>query len=201
MGKVYVYLHRRKDTGEVFYVGIGIRNRPYQKTYNRRNKIWKDIINKTDYDVEIIYEVDSWIQACVIEIMLIQKYGRKDLGLGTLANMTDGGDGTLGAIHSQESRIKRRKSMKGKNSGKKNGMWGKKHSKEFFKKLKERNLPKGEQVKNSKLTKEDVLWIRNNGIQGTDRKNRGNVTEIAKKFNVSRNTINRVISRKIWKHI
>ena len=42
----YVYRHRRLDTFEIFYVGI---SKVKSRCRNRstRNKIWKDIINKT----------------------------------------------------------------------------------------------------------------------------------------------------------
>ena len=41
-----------------------------------------------------------------LEIALIAHYGRRDLGLGTLVNLTDGGDGARGAVRTQETRSK-----------------------------------------------------------------------------------------------
>ncbi len=90
-----VYKHIRKDTNEVFYIGIGNEKRPYSK--KNRNQYWKNIVNKVGYRVEIIQENLSWEVACKLEKQLIKKYGRKDLNEGTVVNMTDGGDGTTGA--------------------------------------------------------------------------------------------------------
>lgn len=71
----YVYRHRRLDTFEIFYVGI---SKVKSRCRNRstRNKIWKDIINKTKYSVEIIQENLSHSDACELEIFLVQSYGR-----------------------------------------------------------------------------------------------------------------------------
>jgi hypothetical protein len=90
----YVYRHIRKDTNEIFYVGIGDdknHNRAYQK--RNRNLFWWHIVNKTEYSIEIIEDELTWDNACEKEIEYIKKYGRRDLGLGSLVNLTDGGDG------------------------------------------------------------------------------------------------------------
>ncbi len=100
-----VYQHRRLDTNEVFYVGIGNTiNRAYSK--RSRNKYWKHIIDKTDYIVEIVLEDITWEEACQKETELIKQYGRKDLNEGSLVNMTDGGDGSLNLIPTVETRNK-----------------------------------------------------------------------------------------------
>jgi hypothetical protein len=52
----------------------------------------------------ILYENLTWEKACEIEIDLIKKLGRRDKKLGPLVNMTDGGEGVLGFIHSEETR-------------------------------------------------------------------------------------------------
>jgi hypothetical protein len=94
MNKLYcVYRHIRLDKNEVFYIGIGSEKRPYEK--RRRNYYWANIINKTDYKIEILFDDLDWQEACEKEKEFIKLYGRKDLGLGTLVNMTDGGDGTI----------------------------------------------------------------------------------------------------------
>ncbi len=108
-----VYQHIRKDTNEVFYVGIGKKEkRAYSK--DDRNKHWKNIVNKVGYYVEIIYNDLEWSLACNMEKYLIEAYGRLDLGTGLLCNKTDGGDGALGLIQSEESRKKIIESKKGK---------------------------------------------------------------------------------------
>ena len=86
-----VYQHRRKDSGEIFYIGIG-------KTYNRaysksgRNRYWRNIVNLTGYDVEILYHDCSEEFAKNKEKELIKLLGRKCYKSGSLVNITDGGD-------------------------------------------------------------------------------------------------------------
>jgi hypothetical protein len=58
----------------------------------------ENIVNKHGYDIEIIARDLSWEDACELEIFLIEEYGRKDLKLGSLVNLTDGGDGMIGMI-------------------------------------------------------------------------------------------------------
>lgn len=55
--------------------------------------------------------------AHLLEVELIQKFGRKDLGLGPLLNLTDGGEGPSGRKHSAESRRKMSLAKKGISTG------------------------------------------------------------------------------------
>lgn len=102
----YVYQHIRLDTNEVFYIGIGkTKYRVFDK--RSRNKYWHHIVNKAGYRIDIIAEGITWEEACQKEKELIEYYGRKDLGLGPLVNMTEGGEGTLGRIMSEMTKQKR----------------------------------------------------------------------------------------------
>lgn len=123
MNNYLLYRHIRLDKNEPFYIGIGNEKRPYEK--RRRNKYWQNIINKTDYKIEILFNNLTWNKACEKEKEFINLYGRKDLNLGCLVNLTDGGDGTLNTIswnkgkkglfkHSEETKIKLSKQKKGK---------------------------------------------------------------------------------------
>jgi len=108
-----VYQHRRKDTNEVFYIGIGkTRRRAYSK--ENRNNHWHNIVNKVGYDVDILMEGLTWDDACIKETELIKNYGRNDLGEGFLVNMTDGGEGTPNRILSDESKRKIGEASKGR---------------------------------------------------------------------------------------
>lgn len=107
-----VYRHIRLDTNEVFYVGIGTEERAYTK--RGRNRHWLNIANKCGYSVEITHTDLIREEAMAIEKYLIAFYGRKDLGLGPLVNMTDGGDGCLN--QSEETRKLRSRIMKGENN-------------------------------------------------------------------------------------
>lgn len=90
-----LYRHIRLDKNEPFYIGIGNNiKRAYEKS--RRSKIWKNIINKSEYRVDILFNDLTWTEACEKEKEFIKLYGRKDLGTGTLVNLTDGGDGSKG---------------------------------------------------------------------------------------------------------
>jgi hypothetical protein len=81
-----VYQHRRNDTNEVFYIGIGnSKNRAYE--LDARNRHWRGIVKKVGYQVDILIEGISWLDACKIEKGLIKDIGRSDLKLGTLVNL------------------------------------------------------------------------------------------------------------------
>lgn len=99
----YVYQHIRNDTNEIFYIGIGSKDkyRTAHRTYNR-NKYWKNITNKTTYKIEILVDNISWEEAGLKEQELIKHHGRLILGTGFLCNITDGGEGSLGYRHSDE---------------------------------------------------------------------------------------------------
>lgn len=90
-----IYRHIRLDTNEVFYIGIGKKEKR-SLSKSGRNKYWHNIIKKTGYEVQVIKKDLSYSEACELEKILIDWYGRKDLGLGCLVNLTDGGDTTSG---------------------------------------------------------------------------------------------------------
>ena len=74
MGNWYVYRHIRLDKNEPFYIGIGkTEKRAYEKI--KRNQFWQNVIAKTDYDVEILFDNLSWEDA-----------GEKEYLKNTMAN-------------------------------------------------------------------------------------------------------------------
>jgi hypothetical protein len=56
----YIYLHRRLDAGNVFYVGKGTKSQKhkYQRAYEtkRRSSLWSRIVAKANHQGEIIGE-------------------------------------------------------------------------------------------------------------------------------------------------
>ena len=105
MEKYFVYQHIRKDKNTIFYIGIGkIREdslattdkMKHYRAYSKqgRNPIWKAITNKSEYSVEIISTGITKEEAIILEIQLIEKYGKiKNKGL--LSNISDGGETVL----------------------------------------------------------------------------------------------------------
>ena len=92
----YLYRHIRKDKDEVFYIGIGFeKNHARAYSHHSRNRYWKYITALTDFDVEVLFDNLPEKQLVEKEKEFIALYGRKDLKEGVLANMTDGGDGTV----------------------------------------------------------------------------------------------------------
>lgn len=118
MQKVFVYFHRKASDNSIFYVGIGVKFRPYRKS--RRSLHWNRIVNKYGLIIEIKHTVDTWEEAAILEKKYISEIGRIDQGKGTLVNYTDGGDGTLGCKWnigrkaSEETKIKQSISLKGR---------------------------------------------------------------------------------------
>lgn len=122
MKKFYLYRHVRLDKNEVFYIGIGSKSkkdmtqdRPSRAlNFKKRNRFWMSVYNKTKIEVEIVLESDDYDFIKQKEIEFIKLYGRKDLGLGTLVNMTDGGELNQNKTISQETKDKIRNALKGR---------------------------------------------------------------------------------------
>jgi len=145
MGTKLVYRHINTDTLEVFYVGIGNKKRPKSKF--SRNRLWNEYVKENpNYYVEIIAVDLSHDDACELEMLLIEEYGRQNLNTGCLVNMTRGGEGvldcqTMGDLNPSK-RPEVREKLRIASTGKRNGMYGrtgktnpfygKTHSEEFI---------------------------------------------------------------------
>lgn len=145
----YVYRHIRLDKNEPFYIGVGndkYKSRSRNKT--RRNDIWKSITSKTDYEVEILIDNLSYNQALEKEKEFIALYGRINLRNGTLANLTDGGDGTIGVKRTEEYKEKVRKTLTGKKLSEthrkniSNGCKGRRHTEDSIEKMRIKKVGK-----------------------------------------------------------
>lgn len=146
----YVYRHIRLDKNEPFYIGVGS-DTNYSRAFTKRsrNQHWKNIVNITEYDVEIMIDNVSFEYACEKEIEFITLYGRIDKKLGSLVNLTDGGQGTLGWKHEIPYWLGKKlpESMKINLSnhaktriGEKNPFYGKNHTEETKLKIREKSL-------------------------------------------------------------
>lgn len=103
-----VYVHKREDNGQVFYVGIGKNeSRAYEKKGRKRNPHWHRVVEKHGYTIEVTHRDISWEEACVIERFLIN-FWREFLGKESITNITNGGEGVLGLKMSSESKQKMR---------------------------------------------------------------------------------------------
>jgi len=102
--KYYTYAYLRED-GTPYYIGKGTRRRIHSKLHN---------VNLPPEERRIfLKEGLTAEEASRHEIYLINVLGRKDLGTGFLRNLTDGGEGPLGRVVSQEQREKVRKANTG----------------------------------------------------------------------------------------
>ena len=112
----YLYRHIRLDKNQVFYVGISNANDlKYSRAYNRRhrNLHWKNIVSKSDYRVDIIFDNVSWEFARNKEIEFIKIYGKSVDNEGTLCNLTSGGEGSLDLKWNESRRKKILKAITG----------------------------------------------------------------------------------------
>lgn len=113
-GKYYLYRHIRLDNNLPFYIGIGTfyNKTSFKMCYKRavaldgRNKLWNRLVNKYGYKIEIFGHNDDLEFIKTMEKYFINLYGRIDLKMGILVNMTDGGDGAFNHIHLEETKIK-----------------------------------------------------------------------------------------------
>ena len=168
--KYYLYRHIRLDKNEPFYIGIGSKeDKPhphirseYRRAFTTNRKessIWKRIIAKTDYRVEIMLECDDKEFIKQREIEFIKLYGRIDKKTGCLANMTDGGDGLINYIRTEKQNNEHAEKMRGRiqseeEKRKRNeSRRGYKHSEETRRKISESH--KGKKIAKEHLEK---LW-------------------------------------------
>jgi hypothetical protein len=121
-GKHYLYRHIRTDNGQPFYIGIGTKSnviKSFITEYSRantkknRNAHWINIVNKTTYEIEILFESDNYDFIKEKEKEFINLYGRIGYNnYGILCNKTIGGDGTKGVKHTDETRAKQSERLK-----------------------------------------------------------------------------------------
>lgn len=170
----YVYLHIQKDNGKPFYVGKGCGNRATQK--KSRTEFWNNIVNRHGRDVIFLEKDLTEQEAFEKEVYWIKRIGRRDLGLGTLVNLSDGGEGSTGHKWTEEQRQQASIDRKGRmpwNTGKecpqlkgeKNGMFGKTgeqnpffkktHTKESRKIMSEKNIGRKPSEETRKIMSEN----------------------------------------------
>lgn len=91
----YVYLHRRGDTGEVFYVGKGRGRRANCRS--GRSGLWTRIAIKHGRIVEFLHVGLTEDEAFDLEVAAIASFA-------PVANFTTGGEGISGYQHTAETR-------------------------------------------------------------------------------------------------
>lgn len=91
MGRYYIYGHFREDSNEIFYIGKGTNYRGFVR--NRNNPFWNNFVKKHKWYSSILIPHLAEEDAKIFEKILIKAHGRRDLGLGPLLNLTNGGDG------------------------------------------------------------------------------------------------------------
>jgi hypothetical protein len=98
----YVYEHIRPDTNQVFYVGKGKGNR--LNSLSDRNRYWNHIVAKVgSFNAYKIAENEDEELVFLAEQERIDQLRR--IGI-KLCNVTNGGEGTTGLKHSEESKAK-----------------------------------------------------------------------------------------------
>lgn len=119
-----VYSHREEGSqNPSYYIGKGKGRRPMAHFWEdslRKRSYKNNIIAKAFHEgrkifVEILYKGLSDELACALEMYLIAHFGRKNTRTGVLTNLTDGGDGTSGAILSEEHKRQIGERHRGKN--------------------------------------------------------------------------------------
>jgi hypothetical protein len=112
----YIYFHRNPITKEIFYIGLGLDRRAWDKGRGR-NKHWINYVKKHGNPiVEIVHNDLTLEQAVNKEQYYIKLYGRVGYEEnGILVNKSEGGEsGSRGIKWSEQSIKNRNKKLKGR---------------------------------------------------------------------------------------
>lgn len=93
----YVYAHRRATDGQPFYIGKGKNRRAWSAS--GRNRRWHHIVAKHGFTAVVVR--GDLPELCALTLERIVIAANKHLGL---ANYVDGGGGTAGWKHSEETK-------------------------------------------------------------------------------------------------
>ena len=164
----YVYTHHKPGESTPFYIGMGKHRRAWASDKHHRNVFWTRTVKKYGgFDVRLLYENLSRIDALCLEVLFVWAWGRRDQGNGPLVNLTDGGDGSRNP--SQKQRNVARKKMLGRRIA-----LGCKHTKEMNEQKSKRLLLdhpfRGkhhtlESNTKNRIAHENSFWIYNNQLQ------------------------------------
>lgn len=150
----YVYIYYDPIDNVPFYVGKGSGNRYKQHLKcDKRNPFKINKINKIlnlglEPSIKIYKDNLLEEEAFKLEIELIKEFGRRDLNMGTLCNLTDGGEKGYGYIATKETRKKMSEARLGFSPSQetiekwKKSRKGYKHSEETKEKIRQGNLGK-----------------------------------------------------------
>lgn len=99
---VYQYTDPRPESfGTPIYIGKGSRKRCNDHLTDAKNPLLKRVLDKIRSEglapiVKIVARFDTEAEAFEVEKALIAFYGRRDIGTGSLCNLTPGGEGSAG---------------------------------------------------------------------------------------------------------
>ncbi|MES2030839.1 MAG: hypothetical protein V4477_16790 [Pseudomonadota bacterium] len=117
-GAFYVYVYRDASGSDPVYVGKGTEDKRgpcsralFHWRHASRNKFFQAHLRSLRKAglapvIEIVGRFHSEEQAFDCEVSTIAGFGRRDLGLGSLLNLSDGGEGPVGFRHTREAREK-----------------------------------------------------------------------------------------------
>ena len=146
MDKIFSVYVDKKENGVPFYVGKGLSSRI---KYKKRNNLHSKIANKNPNWVREVVFNGTNEEVIREECRLIALYGRINLNTGTLANLTDGGEGSSGWKPSNETIQKNAKAI--------SKAWNEKRQVyiDAFK-LRSEKVKKSGVLKNRKITQEQI---------------------------------------------